>query len=85
MSVHNPDSDRIFVKSRRIPIGLDCRIESPRCPIRMDRRGYFLVAFSFSFYIFLKLNIFFFSDLRSSSSSQVNQFDNEIDRIQQWD
>jgi hypothetical protein len=31
-----------------------------RCPIRTDRRGYFLVAFSFSFYIFLKLNMFFF-------------------------
>ncbi len=29
MSVHNPDSDRIFMKSRWIPIVSDCRIESP--------------------------------------------------------
>jgi hypothetical protein len=28
-SVHNPDSDRIFMKSRRIPIGSDCWIDSP--------------------------------------------------------
>jgi hypothetical protein len=29
MSVYNPNSDRIFMKSRRIPIRSDCRIESP--------------------------------------------------------
>jgi hypothetical protein len=29
MSSHNRDSDRIFMKSRRILMGSDCRIESP--------------------------------------------------------
>ncbi len=37
MSVRTPDSDRIFMKSRQIPIGANCRIESLRVPSKAKK------------------------------------------------
>ncbi len=48
VSVHNPDSDRIFMKCVWFPIGFDFRIESPGLEEKSSQ--YVWCSFSFSLF-----------------------------------